>query len=93
MVDHFRGRIHYYALWNEEDIGYWNPWGNPEQFGRLLKAFIPAVHETDPEAKVIFGGLADPRRELGTARARRLPVRFGNRCLRLPHLPRLRPEP
>ncbi|HMD86522.1 MAG TPA: hypothetical protein VKO18_17680 [Terriglobia bacterium] len=62
-VDHFRGRIHYYALWNEEDIGYWNPWGNPEEYGHLLKAFIPAVHETDPGAKVIFGGLADPVRD------------------------------
>lgn len=63
MVNHFRGRIHYWALWNEEDIGYWNPWGNPEEYGRLLKAFVPAVHETDPEAKVIYGGLADPSRD------------------------------
>ena len=63
MVDHFRGRIHYYALWNEQDIGYWNPWGNPEEYGRLLKAFIPAVHETDPDAKVIYGGQADPTRD------------------------------
>ena len=29
MVNHFRGRVHYWALWNEQDIGYWNPWGNP----------------------------------------------------------------
>ncbi|MGA3185584.1 MAG: hypothetical protein ABSF22_00610 [Bryobacteraceae bacterium] len=60
MVNHFKGRIHYYALWNEEDIGYWNPYGNPEEYGRLLKAFGPAVHETDPTAKVIYGGQADP---------------------------------
>ncbi len=60
MVNHFKGRIKYYALWNEQDIGYWNPWGNPEEYGRLLAAFAPAVHETDPQAKVIFGGLADP---------------------------------
>jgi hypothetical protein len=60
MVNHFRGRIHYYALWNEQDIGYWNPSGNPEEYGRLLKAFAPAVHETDPTAKVIYGGQADP---------------------------------
>jgi hypothetical protein len=59
-VNHFRGRIHYYALWNEQDIGYWNPWGNPEEYGRLLAAFAPAVHETDPQAKVIYGGQADP---------------------------------
>jgi hypothetical protein len=60
MVNHFRGRIRYYALWNEQDIGYWNPWGNPEEYGRLLAAFAPAVHETDPQAKVIYGGQADP---------------------------------
>jgi hypothetical protein len=60
MVNHFRGRIHYYVLWNEQDIGYWNPRGNPEEYGRLLKAFGPAVHETDPTAKVIYGGQADP---------------------------------
>jgi hypothetical protein len=60
MVNHFRGRIHYYALWNEQDIGYWNPWGDPEEYGRLLAGFVPAVHETDPQAKVIYGGQADP---------------------------------
>jgi hypothetical protein len=63
MVTHFRGRVHYWALWNEEDIGYWNPWGNPEEFGRLLKAFVPAVHAADPEAKVIYGAQAGPSRD------------------------------
>jgi hypothetical protein len=63
MVAHFRGRIHYWVLWNEQDIGYWNPWGNPEEYGRLLKAFVPAVHETDPDAKVIYGAQADPSRD------------------------------
>ena len=63
MVNHFKGRIRYYALWNEQDIDYWNPKGNPEEYGRLLKAFIPAVHETDPDAKVIYGGQADPVRD------------------------------
>jgi hypothetical protein len=62
-VNHFRGRIHYYALWNEQDIGYWNPWGNPEEYGRLLAAFAPAVHDADPGAKVIYGGQADPSSE------------------------------
>jgi hypothetical protein len=60
MVNHFKGRIQYYALWNEQDIGYWNPWGNPEEYGRLLAAFAPAVHAADPSAKVIYGGQADP---------------------------------
>src|SRR5579884_42835 len=60
MVGHFRGRIRYYALWNEQDIGYWDPWGDPEQYGRLLAAFAPAVHAADPQARVIYGGQADP---------------------------------
>jgi hypothetical protein len=60
MVNHFRGRVKYYALWNEQDITYWNPIGNPEEYGRLLAAFVPAVHQTDPQAKVIYGGQADP---------------------------------
>ncbi|MCL5004937.1 MAG: fibronectin type III domain-containing protein [Acidobacteria bacterium] len=60
MVNHFRGRIHYYSLWNEENGGYWDPRPNPKEYGRLLKAFIPAVHHTDPSAKVVFGGLSHP---------------------------------
>lgn len=63
MVNHFRDRIHYWALWNEQDIGYWNPWGNPEQFGRLLGPFTETVHRADPNAKVIYGGQADPTRD------------------------------
>ncbi len=63
MVGHFRGRIRYYALWNEQDIDYWNPQPNAEEYGRLLKAFVPAVHGADPEAKVIYGGQADPTRD------------------------------
>jgi hypothetical protein len=63
MVNHFRGRIHYYALWNEQDITYWNPEADSEDYGRLLKAFVKAVHETDSDAKVIYGGQADPSRD------------------------------
>jgi len=63
MVNHFRKRIHYWALWNEQDIGYWNPWGNPEQYGQLLAPFIETVHKADSQARVIYGGQADPRRE------------------------------
>jgi len=63
MVTHFRDRIHYWALWNEQDIGYWNPWGNGEEFGKLLGPFIEAVHKADSQAKVIYGGQADPTRE------------------------------
>ena len=62
MVDHFKDRIHYWALWNEQDIGYWNPWGNPEQYGHLLSSFVDTVRKT-PGAKVIYGAQADPSRD------------------------------
>lgn len=63
MVQHFKDRIHYWALWNEQDIGYWNPWGNPEQYGHLLSSFVDAVHNADGQSKVIYGGQADPSRD------------------------------
>jgi hypothetical protein len=63
MVNHFHNHIHYWALWNEQDIGYWNPWGNPEQYGRLLAPFIETVHRADPQARVIYGAQADPTRD------------------------------
>jgi len=68
MVSHFHDRIHYWALWNEQDIGYWDSWGNPEQYGRLLGPFAEAVHKADPQAKVIYGGQSDPSSEF-TGRA------------------------
>ena len=48
MVNHFRGRIHYYALWNEQDIGYWNPYGEPggvwaRCWRRLRRRFIRRI--------------------------------------------------
>jgi hypothetical protein len=58
MVHHFQGQVEYWELWNEQDIGSWNPSPNPEQYGRLLKAVVLAVHEADPNAKVIYGGQA-----------------------------------
>jgi hypothetical protein len=63
MVEHFRDRIHYWALWNEQDINYWNPVPNPEEYGQLLRAFQQAVHGADSGAKVIYGGQADPSRD------------------------------
>ena len=58
MVNRYRGRIRYYALWNEQDGSYWNPDSDPAEYGRLLGAFVKAVHETDPNAKLVYGGQA-----------------------------------
>ena len=58
MVSHFRGRVRYYSLWNEQDGSYWNLNANPEEYGRLLGEFVKAVRQTDPEAKIVYGGQA-----------------------------------
>ncbi len=58
MVNHFHGRVLYYSLWNEQDGTYWNLNPNPEEYGRLLGAFVKAVHETDAAAKIVYGGQA-----------------------------------
>jgi len=63
MVDHFHDRIHYWALWNEQDINYWNPVPNPEDYGKLLKSFVQVLHGAGRGAKVIYGGQADPSRD------------------------------
>ncbi len=63
MVNHFRGRVEYYEIWNEPNIDYWNPTPNPEEYGRLFKASAPVIHRTDPKAKVVFGGLAGAETE------------------------------
>lgn len=63
MVNHFRGRVQYYEIWNEPNIEYWNPVASPEEYGKLFKASAPVVHATDPHAKIIFGGLAGADRK------------------------------
>jgi hypothetical protein len=62
MVKHFRRRVRYYEIWNEPNDEFWNPKPNPEEYGRLFKAAIAAVHESDPEARIVFGGLGGTER-------------------------------
>jgi hypothetical protein len=73
MVGHFRDHVKYWELWNEPNIGYWQPTpdiahgtekeqlvAKAQQYGHLLGRFADAVHETDPEAKVMSAGTAGP---------------------------------
>ena len=61
-VDRYKGRIHYWELWNEGDnedfwVGTW------EEQLELVKVGAQAVKDANPEAKTVFGGLTkkDPR--------------------------------
>ena len=63
MVNHFRGRVQYYEIWNEPNIDYWNPAPSPEEYGRLFRAVVRVIRAADANAKVIFGGLAGADRD------------------------------
>ena len=57
VVTRYRGRIHYYQLWNEPNI--YPEWGvypiSPDQYTELLKAGATAARVADPDAVIISG--------------------------------------
>ena len=60
LVTRYKDRITSWELWNEPDIEwFWT--GTPEEFAPFLKVGAEAVRRADPEATVVFGGIAhDP---------------------------------
>jgi len=50
--------VRYWEIWNEEDYDFfWS--GTPAQYARLLKVAYLAARHADPQARIIFGGLAN----------------------------------
>jgi hypothetical protein len=57
LVARYKDRIHSWEIWNEPDNpSYWG--GTVDQFADLLATGANAVHQTDPSAKIVMGGLA-----------------------------------
>jgi hypothetical protein len=55
VASHFRGRVRYYQVWNEPDLGdYWV--GTPESHARFQNAGFQAIKQVDPAAQVMNGG-------------------------------------
>ena len=57
VAEHYKGRIHAYEIWNEQDGGFWKPSPNAAQYVPLLKIAYQEIKAVDPDAKVIVGGL------------------------------------
>ena len=61
MVEHFKGRIAYYEIWNEPDSGG-NP-GDPRggvrlnDYVKLVAQAAPAIHAVDDNARVVAGAV------------------------------------
>ena len=47
----FAGKVDYWQIWNEPNGGFWK--GSPEQYARLLAASGKAIHEANPNARVL----------------------------------------
>lgn len=48
--------VHTYEIWNEPNIGFWQPAPNPAAYTAVLKAAYLAIHAADPHAVVLTGG-------------------------------------
>ncbi|MHB9038585.1 MAG: discoidin domain-containing protein [Armatimonadota bacterium] len=64
MARHFRGRVKYFEVWNEENGWFFNEWATRDKvsavqaYGKALAAAAKAVKEANPDAMVCFGGTA-----------------------------------
>jgi hypothetical protein len=57
LVSRYKGRIHSWEIWNEPDNPeYWR--GSLNEFATLIEEGSRAVHEADPRAQIVMGGLA-----------------------------------
>lgn len=63
MVDHFKGRVRYYELWNEPG-GKDPSSGLPSAIGidvniwaNVISRVVPVIRDVDPEAKIVIGAL------------------------------------
>jgi polysaccharide biosynthesis protein PslG len=55
----YRGRIPAWEIWNEENIAdFWKPKADPKRYVQLLGCASAEIRKADPEARVIFGGVA-----------------------------------
>ena len=59
VAKHFKGRVKFYEIWNEENSWAWygSP-PDPKAFGALIRDTAKALKEIDPEIKVMVGGTA-----------------------------------
>ena len=59
-VTHFRLLgVSAWEVWNEPNVKYfWKPTPNAEAFAAMLRAAYQAIHEADPDATVVSGGLS-----------------------------------
>lgn len=66
MVSRYQGRIRFYEVWNEPDLGFWR--GTTDEYIQLLRAASQEIRQADPKAIVLSGGFATVLEHAGRAR-------------------------
>jgi hypothetical protein len=58
-ANHFKAMgVHVYEVWSEQNLIYsWPSGPDPATYVQMLKAAYPAIHQADPAATVLMGGL------------------------------------
>jgi len=60
VVQHFKGRIGYYDIWNEPNNRVPNWFVEVLEYVELARRAIAVIHEEDPAAKIVVGSVAGP---------------------------------
>ena len=59
VVTAFKDRVHYWEIWNETNLkSFWVADPSPEGYAAFLKATYEMIKSIDPNACVLYGGLA-----------------------------------
>jgi len=59
IVKYFKGRIKYYSILNEPDLGKGTQqYVDSDEYIELIKRIVPVIREIDPQAQIIIGELS-----------------------------------
>jgi len=65
-VRHFKDRVRYYEIWNEESGGY-GGLGDPKLYSDYVRRMVPIIRKEHPKARILLGSVSGLswRREMG----------------------------
>lgn len=58
-VEHYKGKISLYEIWNEPDISCWRPSPNLKEYGEFCIDTAKAIKKADSDAKIIGCGMGN----------------------------------
>ena len=66
FTERYRGKIRFYEIWNEPDLGFWR--GTTDEYIARLRSASEEIRRADPAALVLTGGFATVLDHVGRAR-------------------------